>query len=193
MKLFQSIILFSFANSLLVATPQNKQEQELQEINKIGKESSELLLKTLGTNLQKNMKAGGVMKALSFCSNEAYSLTEDVNKELPKGVSVKRISTNYRSPVNKPSGDEEAVLQSLKELQKNNVALPKQIVKKIDDESYKYYKPLLINKEVCLKCHGTLTNSDLKHAITQRYPLDKAINYKMNDLRGAVVVTIKRK
>jgi hypothetical protein len=52
---------------------------------------------------------------------------------------------------------------------------------------------LTINKPVCLICHGDLSlNQPLKKAIVDKYPLDKAFDYKLNDLRGAVVVTIKK-
>jgi len=193
MNLFQSITLVSLATSLLLAAPQDKQKLELENINKIGQESADLLLKTLGKNLQQNMKDGGVMQALSFCSNEAYSITEDVNKQLPNGIIVKRISNKYRSPANAPKENEQVILESLQKLKNANVLLPDQIIEKVDDTTYKYYKPLVIDKQLCLQCHGKLDDIDLKRAIAQRYPLDKASNYEMNDLRGAVVVTIKRK
>jgi hypothetical protein len=193
MNLFQSITLVSLAASLLLATPQDKQKLELEYVDKMGQESSALLLKTLGENLKQNIANGGVMKALSFCSNEAYTITEAVNKKLPNGITVKRISNKYRSPANAPKENEELILESLQKLKDANVLLPQQIVEKVDDYTYKYYKPLVIDRQLCLQCHGKLDDIDLKRAIAQSYPLDNAMNYEMNDLRGAVVVTIKRK
>ncbi len=184
MKLIKSIALVSLTTSLLIAQGQS--------IVDIGEQSSKLLLKTLGSSMKKNMKAGGPMKALDFCSQEAYTLTEKVNKKLPKGVTVKRISIKYRNPANKPEADEVAVLKALAKLKSANVILPQQIIQKIDTDSYKYYKPLTINKKVCMKCHGNIQNVALKHAIKERYPADKATHYKMGDLRGAIVVTIKK-
>jgi len=73
------------------------------------------------------------------------------------------------------------------------VVLPSYLLEKVDATTFKYYKPITINKGVCLKCHGSLKNGALKSAIQERYPLDKAMGYEMNDLRGAVVVTIKTK
>jgi hypothetical protein len=192
MKIVQSLTLITLSSALLFAAPQNKQNNELNNIIKTGKSSSKLLLKTLGSNMKKNMKAGGPMKALDFCSQEAYTLTEKVNQKLPNGIKVKRISLKYRNPANKPQEDEMAVLEALQNLKKADVILPKQIVEKVDASTYKYYKPLIINKKVCLKCHGKITNQDLKRAIKEKYPTDKATHYKMGDLRGAVVVTIKK-
>jgi hypothetical protein len=151
-----------------------------------------MLLKTLGKNMKKRLTDGGVMKALDFCSNEAFTLTENVNQKLPKGVRVKRISSKFRSPANKASEKELAVLESFEKMQELNIILPKQLVEKVDSHTYKYYKPLVIKKKACLLCHGDVKDIDLKREIASRYPIDKAMGYKMGDLRGAIVVTIDR-
>lgn len=151
------------------------------------------LLKTLGKNMKQNMKKGGPLQALDFCSNQAYTLTQKVNNELDANIKVKRVSTQNRSPLNKPLPEEAKVLEDLHKLQKEGKKLPKYILTKEKDGSYKYYKPLLISKKVCLKCHGNLSESKLKSEIHKRYPNDKAMGYKMGDLRGAVVVEIKSK
>jgi len=194
MKLIKSIAIVSLTASLLVAGQGNgkKKDEALQNVIKTGKQSSKLLLKTLGSNMKKNMKAGGPMKALDFCSQEAYNLTEKVNKQLQKGVTIKRISMKYRNPSNKPEADETAVLEALAKLKSANVILPKKIVQKVSADTYKYYKPLVINKKVCLKCHGDIQNKKLQDEIAKKYPTDKATHYKMGDLRGAIVVTIKK-
>ena len=193
MNILHSITLITLGTSLLLAAPQQaKQEKQYKKVITIGKQSSQLLLKKLGSNMKKQMKAGGPLKALDFCSQKAYTLTEDVNKQLPKGVSIKRISTKYRNPLNQPKGNEKEVLASLEKLQSLHVILPKQIIQKVDARTYKYYKPLIINKKVCLKCHGDIANTTLKRAIDERYPEDKAKHYKMGDLRGAIVVTITK-
>ena len=192
MNIFKSITIVGLAASLLLAAPHSKKDENFKQVVQTGKKSSKLLLQTLGKNMKKNMKAGGAMKALDFCSQEAYTLTQKVNKNLPKGVNVKRISMKYRNPANKPEADEAVVLEALKQLKSANVILPKQIVQKVDGNTYKYYKPLVINKKVCLKCHGDITDVELRRAIEARYPIDKATHYKMGDLRGAIVVTIKK-
>ncbi|UCM99402.1 DUF3365 domain-containing protein [Sulfurimonas sp. SWIR-19] len=191
MNILKSVTYITLSVSLLFGASQQENKQ-LQNIVKTGQKSSMLLLKTLGSNMKKNMKAGGPMQALDFCTQKAYTLTEEVNKKLPKGVTVKRISTKYRNPANQPQGSEQEVLASLEKLQSLHVKLPRQLIQKVDEHTYKYYKPLVINKQVCLKCHGNITNKKLKDAIAQRYPQDKAQHYKMGDLRGAVVVTIKK-
>jgi hypothetical protein len=194
MHILKSITLLGLSATLLLATSQQntKHTKSQKTVIQIGQQSTKLLLKTLGSNMKKKMKAGGPMKALDFCSTEAYTLTEKVNTELPNGVSIKRISTKFRNPINKPETNELKVLESLETLQKEHVALPKHLVQQVSKNVYKYYKPLVIKKQVCLKCHGDITNQKIKQAIAKKYPLDNAQHYKMGDLRGAVVVTIDK-
>lgn len=193
MNILQSITILGLSGSLLMAAPQSKQEIQMKEVLTLGKQGSSLLMKTLGKNMKIHMKKGGVIDALNFCSNEAYDLTQEVNRQLPEGVEAKRISSKYRNPANTPTDKELAILNSFENLQKLNVVLPKHLIEKVDETTYKYYQPITINNQVCLKCHGNLKNEDIKRTIAERYPLDKATDYKMNDLRGAVVITIKTK
>ncbi len=190
MNILKSTVIISLSATLLLAAPQNKQEAELAKVIKTGQKSSKLLIQTLGKKMKGKLKKGGAMVALDFCADEAYTITQKVNKRLPKGVTVKRISSKYRSPVNAPQGNELAVLESFLKLKNSNVILPKQLVEQVDAKTYKYYKPLLMNNKACLKCHGKIKDVELRRAIEKRYPLDTAINYELGDLRGAVVVTI---
>ncbi|MDQ7043133.1 MAG: DUF3365 domain-containing protein [Sulfurimonas sp.] len=192
MKTLDFIFLLGLSSSLLSASPSDK-ETPLKEIREIGEKSSTQLLKTLGKNMKQHMKSGGALEALDFCTNQAYTLTESVNAKLPKGVSVKRISAKYRNPTNQPSADELAVLEIFENMKKANIVLPKALVQKRQDHLYKYYKPLVIEKKVCLKCHGHNINAEVKKEIVNRYPQDSAINYKLHDLRGAIVVEIDKR
>ncbi|MBD3796365.1 MAG: DUF3365 domain-containing protein [Campylobacterales bacterium] len=188
MKFIISFTAFTFGAISLLAADTITMKDAIEK----GQKSTQLLLKTLGSNMQMHMKQGGAMDALDFCSQEAYTLTENVNKKLPQGVSVKRVSLLTRNPLNTPSEDEVKVLKHLEELQKEGKALPKRIIKKTGENTYKFYKPLVIDKPVCLQCHGDVQNEKLKTEILNRYPEDKAMHYKMGDIRGAVVTTITK-
>ena len=191
MKLLQTITLIGLSTTLLLAGQVSKEDKRMAQTLKTGQKGSQKLIKTLGSKLKKKIVDGGEMKALSFCADEAYNITQEVNRQLPVGVRVKRISQKQRSPANSPLADEIAVLESFDALNKANVVLPKELVQKVDSNTYKYYKPLLINTAMCLRCHGeTSKDIEFKRALAERYPLDNAMNYKKGDFRGAVVVTI---
>jgi len=184
----RAIILGMAAATLLFSAPQ---KSEVKEVVKIGNKASKLLLKTLGGNLKKHLKKGGPLEALEFCSMHAAELTAKVDSELGKNVSIKRITLKPRNPANEAKGDEKEILEALELLKKNSVRLPRHLIQKTDS-GYKFYKPLLIKKKVCLKCHGQNINPALAKKIKSIYPTDKATGYKMGDLRGAIVVEIKK-
>lgn len=186
-----TLILLS-TSALLLANPYESSEEELNSVIQTGQKASSELLKTLGGNLKKHMKSGGPLKAADFCISNAYPLTDKVSNDLGSDVSVKRVSLKYRNPANAPLSDEAVVLTALENLQKGGVMLPKHLVKKVDKETYKFYKPLKINKGVCLKCHGVIKNRELAKKIDKHYPQDKAVGYQKGDLRGAIVVTVKK-
>jgi len=193
MNIQKTLLILGLSSTLLIAAQPNQQKQHNMQLKKViqtGKQTTKLLLHTLGSQMKKKMKAGGPMEALDFCSQEAFTLTDSVNKKLDKGVSVKRVSLKYRSAANAPTADETQMLQTLEQLNKQHVVAPNFFVQQVQPNVYKFYKPLVIKKKVCLKCHGDIANEKLKDAIAQRYPQDKALHYKMGDLRGAVVVTI---
>ena len=196
MKLLNTILLTTLsATLLLAAAPKaklSKQEQNLNYTIKMGDKSSKILLKTLNSKMKKKMVNKGVLKTFDFCSDEAYKLTQKVNKQIPKGVTVKRISSKYRSPANRPKDNEGAVLDSFEAMLKANIILPKYLIQKVDSQTDKYYKPIIINDQVCLECHGEISkNIDLRRKSAELYPLDNAVNYKKHELRGAIVVTVK--
>ncbi len=191
MKTVYFISIFTLSASLLLAAP-SKKETELDTVIKMGKYSAKLLLTTLGKKMKAQMQKGGELQTLDFCSNQAYNITESVNKKLPNGVRVKRISAQYRNPANKPSPEELAILESFQSIKKANVIFPKELVQKTSKHIYKYYQPIFIEKKFCLKCHGDKIDIELKKEIANRYPLDTAVGYKLDDLRGAIVVEITK-
>ena len=187
--LFSSLLL----SASLVANPYESNKEELASVVETGKKASAALLKTLGGNLKKHLKAEGPVGAAQFCSTNAFPLTDKVGNEQGDDVTVKRISLKPRNPANRPDAREEVILKSLNSLKESNVVLPEYLVERVNKETYKFYKPLLINKDVCLKCHGdTGAIPKLDAFIAKTYPEDKATGYAMGDLRGAIVVTVKK-
>jgi len=184
-KIILSTIVVAMSATFLSATTNKEIKQEAKTaIMKMGK--------TLKMHMKQNMKAGGPTQAATFCSSEARGIAKKVNASYKKGVSVKRISLKYRNPADKPTLDEAKVLQELHTALDANKKVPKMIVKDLGKNHYKVYKPIFIDKAVCLKCHGVNKVRDDKayKLMKAKYPNDKAVGYKLGDLRGAFVVDI---
>jgi len=147
------------------------------------------LKKTLGTKI----KTQGLPQAALFCSHEASNLMIEASKDLPEGTTIKRVTNKPRNQNNKANKQESQILNSLKEKLKEG-KMPPMFVHKIDAKHFQVYKPLVIEAK-CLMCHGEQKNINTKvyKTISENYPQDKAINYKLGELRGAFIVDIVKK
>lgn len=177
-------MLLASASLLNAATNQEIKQEAKSAIMKMGG--------ALKSHMKQNMKAGGPAQAAGFCLEEASGIAKEVNAGYPKGVSVKRVSLKYRNLANKPTADEAKVLEQIQNDVNAQKKVPKMIVKEVAKNTYKVYKPVFINKGVCLTCHGDAQTRDPQayKLIKAKYPHDKAVGYKKGDFRGAFVVTI---
>ena len=179
------IVLF-----LLITSIGNSESSEtnklviLNEAKNLLKETAKQYKNTLIQGLQHN----NLIKALKYCNKEVEQL---VSKDNEKGFSIKRVSLRPRNKNNYPSLYEKEILEKFNKLSlidnKDLVLEHSDIIKDENNNKFVYLKAIRI-KEVCLNCHGININDDLKKEIQKLYPYDKAINYKLNDIRGAFVM-----
>jgi len=195
MKTILKITIFAFFSASVFVgcgkpNLQTPTKQEIKEVKKIAKKAIKKVGGATKKAMKKTMKKQGVVAAAKFCSLKASKIVAKANKKLPKGVSVRKISTKYRNPNAKPTSLDEDVLAQFEEAIKNKKK-PKMIVLKLSDTHFKVYKPVIIGGK-CLLCHGDkeARNSKAYEVIKKHYPHDKAIDYKLGDLRGAFLVDI---
>ena len=161
----------------------------LNEAKNLLKETAKQYKNTLIQGLQHN----NLIKALKYCNKEVEQL---VSKDNEKGFTIKRVSLKPRNKNNYPNLYEKEILEKLNKLSlidNKDLALEhSDIIKDENNNKFVFVKAIRI-KEVCLNCHGSNINDDLKKEIQKLYPDDKAINYKLNDIRGAFVMYQKIK
>ena len=177
-----SLLITNISNS---ETTETNKSVILNEATILLKETAKQYKNTLIQGLQHN----DLKKALMYCNKEVEKL---ISKDNEKDFSIKRISLKPRNKNNYPTLYEKEILEKFNELNlKDNKNLKLEYNEIIKDENnnnkFVYVKAILI-KEVCLNCHGSNINDDLKKEIQKLYPDDKAINYKLNDIRGAFVM-----
>lgn len=179
-----SKLLFS---SLVLTVSVNAQNDPQKASVKIGENVSAALIQKLGGELKAQMINNGPVAALGFCTASAQALTHEVSAS--SHYNVKRVSLLDRNPDNRANAQESAILNSWQ----NSLTLPAYEIRAEGNMNH-YYKPLIINNEMCLKCHGSVEpQSELGRAIKAAYPNDHALGYKMGDLRGMIVVDIPLK
>ena len=189
MKYFIGVLaLFFFL--LLLSCSENKVEVSEQEIAGMRTTAMEFM-KDLKGVLINQIQTNGVLQAVSVCSDTAQVLTN--NFGVQKGVFVRRVSFKNRNANNSPDDFEKKVLSKFELLHQNkelnNETEHTEIVKEGEFRYLRYLKPILVQAE-CLNCHGSENDimPEVKQLIAQEYPNDKAVDYLIGDLRGAVSI-----
>ena len=153
------IVLF-----LLITSISNSESSEtnksviLNEAKDLLKETSKQYKNTLIQGLQHN----NLIKALKYCNKEVEQL---VSKDNEKGFAIKRVSLRPRNKNNYPNLYEKEILEKFNKLSlidnKDLVLEHSDIIKDENNNKFVYVKAIRI-KEVCLNCHGSNINDDLK-------------------------------
>ena len=173
----------------LLITPQEKTVAE-----KIGQESSMVVLRTMMMKLMEEVQKNGTVTAAAFCSENAHGLTEKIQQELKKGIVIKRISEKNRNPQNAPNAQEQKAIDFFTtKINSNGEAPGHHLVKNKEKEQVfvNYYKPLFV-APLCVQCHGNPKKmpEDLQKMLHEKYPEDKAVGFKPGDFRGVLKVSI---
>ena len=175
-----SLILLNCSDKEIEVTEDQREQMRTTAANFMGKLKGILL---------NQVQANGVASALDVCSDTAQVLTNEFG--LQRGVFIKRISVKNRNTNNIPDAYEQNALNSFQEMLRNKKLDGKtelaELVKEGGFTYLRYMKPILIQPE-CLNCHGSESTmlEEVSRLIAQRYPNDKALDYKPGELRGAV-------
>ncbi len=177
-----SLILLNCSDKEMKVTGEQKEQMRTTAADFMD-ELKGILLKQLQTN--------GVVSALDVCSDTAQVLTNEFG--LQRGVFIKRISVKNRNTNNFPDAYEQNALNVFQEMLRNKKLDGKtelaELVKEGEFTYLRYMKPILIQPE-CLSCHGSKSSmlEEVSSLIAERYPNDKALDYKPGELRGAVSI-----
>jgi len=107
------IFSISCATKKTSEIPPEKEKKIVQ----IGSSATKKLLKTLKGELIEALKRGPLY-AIDVCSKKALQLTEKVEKEIGKGIDIKRTSLRYRNPKNAPDLYEREALEYFEKFEK---------------------------------------------------------------------------
>jgi len=166
--------------------------EDLQEYQQAKKVAEEIVQETR-TVLIKTISEAGLKGAIERCSSVALDIAKKKEKEEWR---VRRVSFKYRNPEDVPDDYEKKVLQEFEELKRAGKLtgdyIHAEVVNERGKKFLRFMKPVIIQGELCLKCHGSPGDipEDVKEKLKELYPDDKATGYKLNELRGAVSIKI---
>ncbi len=148
------------------------------------------LMTILGGELRSALAEGGPAAAIDVCSRRAQAITDSLSQA--HAVRLRRVSERYRNPADTPTDTERAILARFTE--EDAPADTIFAVGEGEERAYLYMRPIRIDKLVCLRCHGSTERipTEVRQAIRERYPDDRATGFEFDDLRGAFSVRVPR-
>ena len=161
---------------------------------KWGEEISMEAQKQLMATLGKAMEEKGVSGAVEFCNVEALPILKEVSAQY--GVSIRRVSNDYRNPADQPLEDEKMILEAYEYNQKNDIKHEPNLQKIKEGAVLLFTNAITIPSSLCLNCHGQPgkdIDEETLQKIDQLYPQDKAKGHAVGDLRGMWSIAIPQK
>jgi hypothetical protein len=149
-------------------------------------------MQELVSALKKEMATGGPAGAVSVCSDLAPTIAGRISREA--GWRITRVGTRVRNPLlGMPDAWEQRVLIDFEKRAAKGEDIDKmsysEVVNEPSGKFFRYMKAVAV-KAQCLVCHGTREEiaPQIRAILSERYPHDRAINYKVGDLRGAISI-----
>ena len=132
--------------------------------------------------LKNAIKTGGPVGAIETCHIASPELEKKLSSQ---GVLIRRVSDKPRNPAHQGDNFESGVLADWRtDIKNGKKPAP---VQKVHEGKLRYMSPIMLGKGVCLMCHGPAKSlpPELKAKLKEKYPDDKALGYKLGELRGA--------
>jgi len=137
------------------------------------------LLEPFKSELMQALSAGmqeGPAAAIEVCSREAPEIARKLSVD---GVQMGRSSHKLRNPANAPPAWLAPVLGRYAS---GEQSLEPQVVT-IDNGRHGYVEPI-ITRPMCLTCHGSEIDAEVREQLAADYPMDRATGFEAGDLRG---------
>ncbi len=152
------------------------------------------LLKGVGGAMLKEMERSGPERSVLVCKYSSPEVASALSRKT--GWRIARVSLKPRNPaMGTPDAWEQRVLLEFDRRAAGGESAASleraEIVNEAQGRYFRYMKALPV-KGVCLACHGPAASiaAATKARLAAEYPHDKAIGYRVGQVRGAV--TIKR-
>ena len=136
----------------------------------------------LRRTLARELAAGGVARAMSFCRPGTYHAVDSLAGVLK--ATARRVSEHPRNPAS------QAPLLA-EEIRPDTV----RTIRRLSQEVFFYERPIVLNNQICLRCHGEIGKNISKAdyaLIRQKFPQDQATGYRLGQPMGAWMVSLQR-
>ena len=153
-------------------------------------EAIKVFASTLQEELQKGIKEGGTIGAITVCNSNAGLIATDVSNK--QNLSIKRVSLKNRNPNNLPNAWQKKVLEDFEKRKLKGESSADltyaDVVETGAGRQFRFMKAIP-TRALCIRCHGVNISHEVRDRLDKLYPNDKARGFHPGNIRGAFVVT----
>lgn len=167
-------------------TPEQQKEADAGLARTVARRMVGTFQRNLKSELLAAIGDGNFVHAVEVCQTIAPALADSM---AAPGWSIRRVSNKFRNTKNRATLAEMSIMS---EFAGPKDSIPGYVERWTDVDGrslYHYYEPIR-TMPLCLNCHGDLqTLADgVMQQLKKSYPLDRAVGYKNDQLRGMFVV-----
>ena len=143
------------------------------------------------TVLQAEIARGGPAGAVEVCRDKAPAMAKAASEET--GWAIRRVSLKNRNPKAVPDAWERAALEDFdRRAAAGEPPAQLERVEVVNDGGRRLqrYMRALPTQDLCVQCHGTpdRISPAVAAKLTQIYPQDRAVGYRVGQIRGAITL-----
>jgi hypothetical protein len=184
-----TILMMGISLLVVCGCARNEKPGPQEQILDRGRQVSQAFMSSLKGRLVSALEEGGPVEAIAVCHRDAAAMTADISAAHLGVIGVKRISPRWRNPANRPDPLDQATWRIFEAFPPAETDEPEDLVVPDPDVENRlvYYRALRM-APLCLTCHGPVEEipAEVRKALTQRYPDDRAIGFQAGELRGLV-------
>jgi len=142
--------------------------------------------------LVREMERTSPIRAITVCKYSVPEITSNISRE--KGMRVTRVALRPRNPsLGEPDSWEQQVLLDFEKRvakgEKADALEQHAIVREPAGDYFRYMKSIAMGPP-CMLCHGPADqlSEGVRAQLQQEYPNDRAIDYRVGQVRGAVSI-----
>lgn len=166
--------------------------EDLRKLTDDARLAAKRLIDQTRAELTKELERAGPARAVMVCKFSVPELSSSISRQT--GMKVTRVSLR---PRNRALGEadlweQKSLLDFERRFSKGENPESMEVAEIVDEptgKAFRYLKALTIGKP-CLACHGPANelSEGVKIQLANEYPFDRAVDYQLGQIRGAVSV-----
>lgn len=167
-----------------------KEPRVTEEWSRQGRAVAVAFMAELRTELLAALEAGGPVSGIEVCRGKAREIAERHSRE--SGFRVGRTSSRVRNPRNAPDAWEERAFATFQaRAAAGEAAAGLEHSEVVEQQGKRVFRQLLAIPmgEPCIACHGESLAPEVQAAVHARYPDDRAVGFRVGEVRGAFTLS----